>query len=409
MEDLTSTLSALAISTKTPIQRCVEALIAEIAKTSPTQETARTLIREITTTLETAFCKEPLITTAATAAATNSTAATAAKAPVVTTTVATNSTAATAATNSAAVATNSAAAATAVATNSTAAATTVATNSAAATVAPTTATVAPTPATNSAAAFPSAELTGRLLLPPPALREGAAVSSTLSILPAAPPKKSRGGASLKKGTAYEDVIRELLAKYTYNELVIDVAGKTAGAGHGQDVQFIVADITVNVECKDKGAFEGGGKTYKNVENTLVFPEECLHKTLLEGYIPFGGRVPSFLKGDKTLATWETEKTMFKDEHTNVPDTTVADYYRSKGIHYIQFEKKGLYTTGYDILELGVPLFKCETRIRIRCKRHGSSTMPGSVQAAFVYTKKSIIPSPVDFQKKLPIKFKKAAI
>ena len=347
MDELTTTLSALAISTKTPIQQCLDALIAEIAKTSPTQETARTLIREITTTLTDTFCKEPPITTAAT-------------------------------------------------------------NSAAATVAPTTATNSAA-ATTAAAAFPSAELTGRLLLPPPALREEAAVSSTLSILPAAPPKKSRGGASLKKGTAYEDVIRELLAKYTYNELVIDVAGKTAGAGHGQDVQFIVADITVNVECKDKGAFEGGGKTYKNVENTLVFPEECLHKTLLEGYIPFGGRVPSFLKGDKTLATWETEKTMFKDEHRDVPDTTVADYYRSKGIHYIQFEKKGLYTTGHDILELGVPLFKCETRIRIRCKRHGSSTMPGSVQAAFVYTKKSIIPSPVDFQKKLPTKFKKAAI
>jgi hypothetical protein len=185
-----------------------------------------------------------------------------------------------------------------------------------------------------------------------------------------------------------------------------VSESTASGGHGQDIQFRVADITVNLECKDQGAFEGGGKTYKNVENVLVIPEECLHKRLLGDYRPFEGRIPSFLKGDKTLATWEAEKHLFKDEYKEAPDTTVATYYRSKGIHYIQFEQKGLYTTGHDILELGVPLFKCETRFRIRCKRHRSSTMPSSVQASLTYTKKSIAPSPFDLQKKLPSKFKK---
>jgi hypothetical protein len=333
MDELTNTLSALAISTKTPLQRCVEALIAEIAKSSPTKDQAQTLIREITTTLTDAFCKEPVSPT----------------------------------------------------------------------VSPTIASPCKTEEGSSSLPVGEATIVSPTLSIIPAEPTAA---STLSIVPAVPPKKSRGGASLKKGTAYEDVIRALLSECTYNEVAIDVAGKTAGAGHGQDVQFKVADIRVNVECKDKGAFEGGGKTYKHVENTLVFPEECLHKTLLEGYIPFGGRVPSFLKGDKTLATWETEKTMFKDEHRVVPNTTVADYYRAKGIHYIQFEKKGLYTTGHDILELGVPLFKCDTRIRIRCKRHGSSTMPSSVQAAFVYTKNSIISSPVDLQKILPSKFKR---
>jgi len=189
-------------------------------------------------------------------------------------------------------------------------------------------------------------------------------------------------------------------------LELHVSETTASGGHGQDVQFRVADITVNLECKDQGAFEGGGKTYKNVENVLVIPEECLHKRLLGDYHPFEGRIPSFLKGDKTLVTWEAEKHLFKDEYKEAPDTTVATYYRSKGIHYIQFEKKGLYTTGHDILELGVPLFKCETRFRIRCKRHRSSTMPSSVQASLTYTKKSIHPSPFDLQKKLPSKFKK---
>jgi len=377
MEDLTSTLSALAISTKTPIQRCVEALIAEIAKTSPTQETARTLIREITTTLETAFCKESPATAVA---VTNSAAATAV--------VATNSVAATAVVTNSAAATNSAvvtnSTATAVVTNSTAATTVVVTNSAAATA---------VVATNSAAATAAAT------------NSAAAVATTLSIVePSAKP--SRGGSSLENGVAYEHKIRTLLTCYTYNELELHVSESTASGGHGQDIQFRVADITVNLECKDQGAFEGGGKTYKNVENVLVIPEECLHKRLLGDYRPFEGRIPSFLKGDKTLVTWEAEKHLFKDEYKEAPDTTVATYYRSKGIHYIQFEKKGLYTTGHDILELGVPLFKCETRFRIRCKRHRSSTMPSSVQASLTYTKKSIAPSPFDLQKKLPSKFKK---
>jgi hypothetical protein len=347
MEDLTSTLSALAISTKTPIQRCVDALIAEITKSSPTQETARTLIREITTTLETALCKE-----SPAAVATNSAAA------------AVTPREAGSGSSSLSVSGADGKAAAAVVTNSTAAtaaATAVATNSAAAT--------------------------------------------TLSIVePSAKP--SRGGSSLENGVAYEHKIRTLLTCYTYNELELHVSESTASGGHGQDVQFRVADITVNLECKDQGAFEGGGKTYKNVENVLVIPEECLHKRLLGDYHPFEGRIPSFLKGDKTLVTWEAEKHLFKDEYKEAPDTTVATYYRSKGIHYIQFEKKGLYTTGHDILELGVPLFKCETRFRIRCKRHRSSTMPSSVQASLTYTKKSIAPSPFDLQKKLPSKFKK---
>jgi hypothetical protein len=335
MEDLTSTLSALAISTKTPIQRCVEALIAEIAKTSPTKEKAHDLIREITTTLTEAFCKEP--------------------------------------------------------------------------VSPTLSVI---PAEPSAATLHKTEGSSEATIVLPTLSIVPAeptTTSTLSIVPAVPPKKSRGGASLKKGVIYEDTIRTLLGCCTYNSGTINVREKTGGAGHGQDIQFTV---TVNVECKDKGAFEGGGKTYKHIENKLVISEDCLHKTLLEDYIPFEGRVPSFVTGnredplDTKIKVWETEKHLFKDEYKDVSKTAVADYYKSKGIHYIQVEGKGLYTTGHDILELGAPLFTCVTKLRIRCKRHGSSTLPGSVQAALIYMKSSLIPSPVDLQKILPSKFKR---
>jgi len=345
MDELTNTLSALAISTKTPLQRCVEALIAEIAKSSPTKDQAQTLIREITTTLTDAFCKEPV-------------------SPTVSPTLSISSTE------------------------------------------PTAAILCKPEEGSSSLPISEAAIVSPTLSIIPAEPTAA---STLSIVPAVPPKKSRGGASLKKGVIYEDTIRTLLGCCTYNNGTINVREKTGGAGHGQDIQFTV---TVNVECKDKGAFEGGGKTYKHIENKLVMSEDCLHKTLLEDYIPFEGRIPSFVTGNKEdpldtkIKVWETEKHLFKDEYKDVSKTAVADYYKSKGIHYIQVEGKGLYTTGHDILELGAPLFTCVTKLRIRCKRHGSSTLPGSVQAALIYMKSSLIPSPVDLQKILPSKFKR---
>ena len=217
-------------------------------------------------------------------------------------------------------------------------------------------------------------------------------------------KITKGGNSLAKGLAYEDIIRRRLQSCTFNGEELIVKEETAGAGHGHDISFQVSGHTVNVECKDKGAFEGGGKVFKNVENKLVIIDECFHKTLVGDYIPFEGKIPSFLKGDKSIEMWESEKKDFKDEYIEVLPSVVTNYYKSKGIHYIQVEGKGLYTTGLDILELGVPLFACSTEIRIRCKRHGSTSMPSSVQASFVYDKKTLHRSSFDFQTTLPPKF-----
>jgi hypothetical protein len=240
-----------------------------------------------------------------------------------------------------------------------------------------------------------------------------------------PPKtpKSKGKTSLANGIAYEDKVRAELATYRYNDAPLVVAKKTAGAGHGHDVQFTVADLTVSIECKDKGAFEGGGKRFKNVDGVLTIPEDCIHKTLVGTHIPFGGRIPFFLKWGKPVAddaiaaaavvaaaasTWAVEKEQFPDEYIDLAPTTVADYYKAKGVHYIQVDEKGLYTTGLDILELGVPLFSCPTRVRIRCKIH-SGKIPTSVQAGFVYNRRLLAPSPIDIMNTLPPSFTKVPL
>jgi hypothetical protein len=223
------------------------------------------------------------------------------------------------------------------------------------------------------------------------------------------PAPSRGKGSLPKGLAYEDTIRTALKTIQYNNISLVVPETSAGAGHGQDITVDANGVAVKIECKDKGAFEGGGKVYKVVGDALAIEDDCLHKTLLTDYIPFKGRIPSFLKGDKSLSMWTAEKDQFKDEHVEAASTVIADYYKAKGTHYIQVEGKGLYTTGNDILGLGVPIFSCETTIRIRCKRHTSSTMPSSVQAALTYKKNTLAASSFNLQATLPATLTRVAI
>ena len=222
-------------------------------------------------------------------------------------------------------------------------------------------------------------------------------------------KRSRSGSSLKKGLEYEIAVSNKLKELGY--LVQEMTG---GATKGHDIVFNKDDLKICLECKDKGAFEGGGKVLKPCEKGLGIVDNCLHKELLGDYIPFGGKVPEFLKGDKTLETWLKQKDDFKDEYLEMDKKTITKYYKNKGVHYIQIEGLGLYHTGLttstgqvssvldlaglDILKLGCPEFECEIKMRIRCKRHTSSTMPSSVQAALIYKRKSIKKSSYDFMK-----------
>jgi hypothetical protein len=177
---------------------------------------------------------------------------------------------------------------------------------------------------------------------------------------------------------------------------IAVPETTAGANSKcSDISVLIKGNRYMFEVKNKGAFEGGGKRFQVGEYGLYIPEDSIHKTLLGNYIPWGGRVPSFLKGDKSLTTWDSEKATFKDEYIEVPEDTICKYYKEKGVSYIQVECKGVYHTGEDVLGFNVPVFSCSIKIRIRCKRHTSGPMPSTVQASFIYNRKTIPSSPYD--------------
>lgn len=212
--------------------------------------------------------------------------------------------------------------------------------------------------------------------------------------------KRSGRQCLKNGVNYERHITRILSCLIYkNKYSVIVDTRTGGATKRPDIQYTIGDKRVVLEVKNKNSFEGGGQVMKVRNGILTLPCGSLHSQCLpEGYTPWGGKIPSFHSVEK----WQKEKKMFKDEYLPVENDMVSEYYRKKGVDYIQIEGKGLYHTGTDILQFGVPSFECPTRLRIRCKQHSSSPLPGSIQSSFVFRGSKIIPSPYDLSNKLPV-------
>lgn len=216
----------------------------------------------------------------------------------------------------------------------------------------------------------------------------------------------RGASCLRNGIAYEKRVSDSLSSLTYNGKRIHMVPFTAGATGESDIRFLIDGASYSIEVKDKKAFEGGQKRMAPGEGGLRIPEDCLHKDCLGSYIPFQGNVPSFLKGDRRPEQWAAEKHMFVDEYIPVDNQKVTEYYRRKGESYIQVEEKGLYHLGEDVLHLGVPLFQCDTKLRIRCKCHSSNPMVRSIMTSFYYNKKTLACSPYDLVTNPPPAFRK---
>jgi hypothetical protein len=228
-----------------------------------------------------------------------------------------------------------------------------------------------------------------------------------------------GANSIRNGMLYEKRVAVHMSKFKYLGKSIHVE-RIAGATHGCDLVLNIAPpehqrVTrgskvskkIAIECKNRGAFEAGSTTLRlsrRCSRYIPFSAnrtQCLFANRLRGYNAFAGRVPAFLRGNRSVSTWTRQMRAFRDEWIKVPTRAhgISRYYRLKGVDYIQIEGMGLYHTGVDVMGWNVPMFKPNvSHIRIRCKRHGSSTVPSSIQASFVYKRKDLKPSPVDLMR-----------
>lgn len=207
--------------------------------------------------------------------------------------------------------------------------------------------------------------------------------------------KRSGRNCLANGIRYERRVLLMLSETAWREHPIVTKSRTGGATRLNDIVVVVDGKKVVFEVKNKNSFEGGGRVLKDADGSLTMPIGLLGNEV--EYTPWKGRIPSFLRGDKNIERWKVEKPYFRDEYRPVSIDAMRLYYKEKGVDYIQIEGKGLYHTGNDPLVLGVPPFSCFSRIRIRCKQHTSSTLPGSVQASLVFSRKRLVASPYDLE------------
>jgi hypothetical protein len=257
-----------------------------------------------------------------------------------------------------------------------------------------------------------------------------------------------GCAPFLRGASYESRVAKCLARLAWGATGEPVAlvNLPAGASHANDLQFYApaapdaasapgspADRSdpdelakpspeaaapaptriIGLEIKTCGAVEAGQRSFKLTterdprQRRLVIPDNAqnqIHRYCIPfGFQPFKGRVPSFMLGDRSLKTWRAEKRHFRSEYIAIPETDViARYYRRKGSDYIQIENLGLFHTGSDPCGFGVPLFACAIRMRVRCKQHGSISVPSSVLAALeIVDRAKLAPSPYCLESRPP--------
>lgn len=211
----------------------------------------------------------------------------------------------------------------------------------------------------------------------------------------------------KRGIAYESVVREVCAQFRFNDAPL-FSAKSAGCSHGCDLILQVSGRQIGIEIKNRRATECGQRTLHICESApheriLALPEAArVHRAALGNHIPFGGYVPRFLSATTETERrnlWREEKAKCADETlVEIPSTIIRDYYAEQGSSYMQLEGFGLYRTGADDpLQTKAPLFECQTKVRIRCKRHGKKgAPPRSIQVSLVMCAKARTIPPSQF-------------
>jgi hypothetical protein len=185
------------------------------------------------------------------------------------------------------------------------------------------------------------------------------------------------------GKKYEQIVASVLKLGT----------ATAGSNKNiNDIRLPWKDGFVDIEVKQVSKAEYGQRRAEIIDGSLSVThplfQDCIAHTEL-----FNGKIPPFmLRSGMTFPEWETIASDFKDEQYHAPSDVISKYYAEKGNSYIQINGFGLYHTGVDVCDFGVPYFRCPTYMRVRCKRHGKkcpltgNDIPSSVMTSFWISK-----------------------
>ena len=134
-------------------------------------------------------------------------------------------------------------------------------------------------------------------------------------------------------------------------------------------------MQMKLDKNKEGVWVGVGAGKIPAASKMIF------ETIIGAVNLFGGKTPTFLERPLTHSEWtaiKKETPEFKDAYITCGDNTISQLYKAKGCQYIQVDGKGLYHTGEDTCDFGVPYFECPQRIRIRLKVHTRKNKKGNM-------------------------------
>jgi hypothetical protein len=187
-----------------------------------------------------------------------------------------------------------------------------------------------------------------------------------------------------QGVAYENKLNRLLKKYKLQ------SNSFRGAGTDQtrpDCQLLFKDNTYFVEVKHSPAKDFGQiplhydvkKKWIFSENTGVpdladkLVEEGVVKSINKQWKDLGPPRKFVLPSDSlTQKDRDYDKKTFSEIFVDVPIESVAEYYNSKDVFYIQIGNYGFYYLGKNPMKLKIPEFKVPLQLRVRFKPKNST-------------------------------------
>lgn len=214
-------------------------------------------------------------------------------------------------------------------------------------------------------------------------------------------KSIKGKNSFSSGKRYETKIHATLQKILINNEKYTIQ-PIAGSKYGSDIKIIGTKGTIGFEIKTSGGFEGGCKKLYYANGRLSILDNCIHKEIIGDTLLYNGNNLPWYNEKRTIEDWNKVKLIFeKDIYLTANPDDVSKYYRNIGSYYIQIQNYGLYHTGEDILELGVPYFSCNVSLRIRVTKHIKNGVPTDVTAALQFDKRSLEKSKYSLENILP--------
>jgi hypothetical protein len=214
----------------------------------------------------------------------------------------------------------------------------------------------------------------------------------------------RGKAASDSGKNYEENIHEFMKNtffrksksenFKFNSQSVSELGCHSASAHDITCNSLSHDSkNVGIEIKKANINDWVHchLKYDPVTKTITCPNDnpvraIFHEIIVGNKVlPFSGNIPTFMKrGAKcTVGEWHKENHLFPSTIISIPSDTIAKIYAAKGCSYIQISGIGLFHTGVDICNFGVPYFVCNQTLRIYIKNHGGSgtLMNLSVSAA----------------------------